>query len=459
MGKSTSLKVVSTTANKAGGSTPKSVSVAKKSGEKRLENASAVDLRQPKDRDPSVNNDSEIQELIASLPPLIDFGLSTHDLVAIGYDYNSTKISFGNSIFNQWMENHNNRWTQALPRFDSPFKDLYANYSIEGRVNMLFAQYANDWRRVLKFLISLFDDGALGNVKKIQNTHGVEIHKGVKKIFDPDYEDSEEEDDPTGDKDTGLVNKFGQPNRWDSDKTVDNNPNDRRKNMDIDDDLDSNNDGIYEDDDDKDVGEEDDDDTDESAKDSVILVESTYQTTDNDKDDDNDNMGPNTNKAVSELTGVTGEDKDPELASPPRKKGRSHRVSVVDQPTEMEVDGGSFSEAGAKRTHSVSASQSTNKPAQKTDTTSTKQSSKAKRRLQRSLTLHERLDGLRQVNLDGMDGQAILVALGMPYNYQGQQGGNKTHASIILNHILDTLADVLKNTEETIRFLPLSDSA
>ncbi|CAJ1963299.1 unnamed protein product [Cylindrotheca closterium] len=47
----------------------------------------------------------------------------------------------------------------------------------------------------------------------------------------------------------------------------------------------------------------------------------------------------------------------------------------------------------------------------------------------------------------------------MAYNYQGQQGGNTTHASIILNHILDTLADVLKNAEETIRFLPLSDSA
>ncbi|CAJ1951617.1 unnamed protein product [Cylindrotheca closterium] len=172
MGKSTSLKVVSTTANKAGGSTPKSVSIAKKSGKKRLENASAVDLRQPKDRDPSVHNESEIQELIASLPPLIDFGLSTHDLIAIGYDYNSTKILFGNSIFNQWMENHNDRWTQALPRFDSQFKDLYANYSVEVRVNMLFAQYANDWRQVLKFLISLFDDDALGKVEKIQNTHG-----------------------------------------------------------------------------------------------------------------------------------------------------------------------------------------------------------------------------------------------------------------------------------------------
>ncbi|CAJ1954079.1 unnamed protein product [Cylindrotheca closterium] len=166
MGKYTSLKVVLTTVNKAGGSTSKSVSVAKKSGKKRLENASAVDLRQPKDRDPSGTNDSEIQELIASFPPLIDFGLSTHDLVAIGYDYNSTKILFGNSIFNQWMENHNNRWTQALPRFDSPFKDLYATYSVEVRVNMLFAQYANDWRRVLKFLILLFDDDAVGSVDK-----------------------------------------------------------------------------------------------------------------------------------------------------------------------------------------------------------------------------------------------------------------------------------------------------
>ncbi|CAJ1933857.1 unnamed protein product [Cylindrotheca closterium] len=559
MGKSTSLKVVSTTANKAGGSTPKSVSVAKKSDKKSLENASAVDLRQPKDRDPSVNNDSEIQELIASLPPLIDFGLSTHELIAIGYDYNSTKISFGNSIFNQWMEDHNDRWTQALPRFDSPFKDLYANYSVEVRVNMLFAQYANDWRRVLKFLISLFDDDALGKVEKnteytwgvraialqvaqqipfsffdfglvndskvpqedlyflrddrsnpalrnetplvqfwlmcasifdhpwtmlfdefleefpipcIQEiklkviegfpndeTSKVDIHKGVKKIFDPDYEDSEEEDDPMGDEDTGLVNKFGQPDGWDSDETVDDNPNNRRHDMDIDGEFDSGDNRIHDDDDDKDEVGEEDEDTDESTKDSVILVENSYKTTDTENEEDTNYIGLNTDEVVSELTGVTGEDKDPELASPPRKKGRSHRVLVVAPSTEMDVDGSSLSETGAKRTHSPCASQSTTPTAQKTDTTSTKQSSKAKRRLQRSLTLEERLDGLRQVNLDGMIGQAILVELGMAYSYQGQQGGNTTHASIILNHILDTLADVLKNAEETIRFLPLSDSA
>ncbi|CAJ1966186.1 unnamed protein product [Cylindrotheca closterium] len=428
MGKSTSLKVVSTTANKAGGSTPKSVSVAKKSGKKRLENASAVDLRQPKDRDPTVNNDSEIRELIASLPPLIDFGLSTHELIAIGYDYNSTKISFGNSIYNQWMEEHNDRWTQALPRFDSPFKDLYANYSVEVRVNMLFAQYANDWRRVLKFLISLFDDDALGNVEKTteytwgvraialqvaqqipfsffdvglvndskvpqedlyflrddrtnpalrnetplvqfwlmcasifdhpwtmlfdefleespisciqeiklkviegfpnDETNMVDIHKGVKKIFDPDYEDSEEEDDPMGDEDTGLVNQFGQPDGWDSDETVDDS-NDRRNDMEIDGELASGDDCThYDNKDDKGEAEEDDEDTDESTKDSVILVERTYDPTDTANDEDNNNMGLNTDEAVSELTGVTGEDKDPELASPPRKKGRSHRVSV-----------------------------------------------------------------------------------------------------------------------------------
>ncbi|CAJ1938537.1 unnamed protein product, partial [Cylindrotheca closterium] len=424
---------------------------------------------------------------------------------------------------------------------------------------MLFAQYANDWRRVLKFLISLFDNDALGKVEKnteytwgvkaialqvaqqipfsffdvglvndskvpqedlyflrdnrsnpalrnetplvqfwlmcasifdhpwtmlfdefleespipcIQEiklkviegfpndeTSKVDIHKGVKKIFDPDYEDSEEEDDPMGDEDTGLVNKFGQPDGWDSDKTVDDNSNNRRHDMDIDGEFDSGDDRIHDDNDDKDEVEEDDEDTDESTKDSVILVENSYKTTDTENEEDTNYMGLNTDEVVSELTGVTGEDKDPELASPPRKKGRSHRVLVVDQSTEMDVDGSSLSEPGAKRTHSTSASQSTTPTAQKTDTTSTKQSSKAKRRLQRSLTLEERLDGLRQVNLDGMVGQAILVELGMAYSYQGQQGVNTTHASIILNHILDTLADVLKNAEETIRFLPLSESA
>ncbi|CAJ1960195.1 unnamed protein product, partial [Cylindrotheca closterium] len=167
------------------------------------------------------------------------------------------------------------------------------------------------------------------------------IHKGVKKIFDPDYEDSEEEDDPMGDEDTGLVNKFGQPDGWDSDETVDDS-NDRRNDMEIDGELASGDDCTHDNNDDKGEVEEDDEDTDESTKDSVILVESTYDLTDTANDKDNNNMGLNTDEAVSELTGVTGEDKDPELASPPRKKGRSHRVSVVAPSTEMDVDGSSI---------------------------------------------------------------------------------------------------------------------
>ncbi|CAJ1938656.1 unnamed protein product [Cylindrotheca closterium] len=128
----------------------------------------------------------------------------------------------------------------------------------------------------------------------------------------------------------------------------------------------------------------------DDAKDSVILVESTYDLTDTANDERQQQHGPEYGCAVSELTGVTGEDKDPELASPPRKKGRSHRVSLVAPSTEMDVDGSSLSEPSAKRTHSAFASQSTTPTAQKTDTTVTKQSSKAKRRLQRSLTLEER---------------------------------------------------------------------
>ncbi|CAJ1960239.1 unnamed protein product [Cylindrotheca closterium] len=38
----------------------------------------------------------------------------------------------------------------------------------------------------------------------------VEIHKGVRKIFHPEYEDSEEEDDSIGDKDNGLVNSSSE---------------------------------------------------------------------------------------------------------------------------------------------------------------------------------------------------------------------------------------------------------
>ncbi|CAJ1953563.1 unnamed protein product [Cylindrotheca closterium] len=128
MGKYTSLKVVSTAAKKAGGSKSKSGSTSKKSGKKRLENASSVELRQPKDRDPKISNDSGTKEVINTLRPLIDFGLSTQDLVAIGYDKNSTQIEFGNHVFTKWMDDHNAHWSQALPRFDSPFQDFYAKF-------------------------------------------------------------------------------------------------------------------------------------------------------------------------------------------------------------------------------------------------------------------------------------------------------------------------------------------
>ncbi|CAJ1939340.1 unnamed protein product [Cylindrotheca closterium] len=74
----------------------------------------------------------------------------------------------------------------------------------------------------------------------------------------------------------------------------------------------------------------------------------------------------------------------------------------------------------------------------------------AKRRSQRTLTLEERLDDLRNVDQDGME------ELGMVYNYSGQQDGNQSHVSIILQHILDTLSDMFRNTEETFRILPLS---
>ena len=144
----------------------KSVSFTKKSGKKRLENASVVDLRQPKDRDPQTNNDPSIHAVIDSLQPLFDFGLSTQELVSIGYDRNSTQIQFGNEVFIKWIDEHNGRWTQALQRFDSPFQDFYAKFSVEVRVNMIFAEHENDWRRVLKFLISIFDADSVDQADK-----------------------------------------------------------------------------------------------------------------------------------------------------------------------------------------------------------------------------------------------------------------------------------------------------
>ncbi|CAJ1943916.1 unnamed protein product, partial [Cylindrotheca closterium] len=487
--------VVSTAAKKAGGSKSKSGSTSKKSGKKRLENASSVDLRQPKDRDPKISNDSGTKEVIDTVRPLIDFGLSTQDLVAIGYDKNSTQIEFGNHVFTKWIDDHNARWSQALPRFDSPFQDFYAKFSVEVRVNMIFDEYDNDWQRVLGFLISIFEDddknteyiwgvraialqvaqqipfsffdiGLLGDstiqqddlyfcrddsnprlrqetplvqfwlicatmfdhpwtmmfdeflevtpVQCIQEmktkviagfpndaVDKVEIHKGVRKIFDPEYEDSEEEDDSIGDKDNGLVNRYAQPDGWDSDETGDDSEFDNK----TDDDA-------------------DDDDEDEASEESVIIVEST-RPTDNEYGGSRSGRGhlaetrTVTDETVSELTGNTGDESDPELASPPRKKGRSQRVSIDEQATEMDVDGTDLSicsRPSGKRLHPATRS---TKPATQETAKSrpTTNAPGAKRKSQRTLTLEERLDDLRNVDLDGMEGRAMLVELGMVYSY------------------------------------------
>ncbi|CAJ1960237.1 unnamed protein product [Cylindrotheca closterium] len=139
----------------------------------------------------------------------------------------------------------------------------------------------------------------------------IEIHKGVRKIFDPEYEDSAEEDASIGDKDNGL----------DSDETDD----DSEINNKTDDDA-------------------DDDDEDEASEESVIIVEST-RPTDNESGGSRSGRGhlaetrTITDETVSELTGNTGDESDPELASPPRKKRRSQRVSIDEQATKMDMDG------------------------------------------------------------------------------------------------------------------------
>ncbi|CAJ1955886.1 unnamed protein product [Cylindrotheca closterium] len=214
----------------------------------------------------------------------------------------------------------------------------------------------------------------------------VEIHKGVRKIFDPEYEDSEEEDAPIGDEDNGLINSRSGRGHHAETRTI-------------------------------------------------------------------------TDETVSELTGNTGDESDPELASPPRKKGRSQRVSIDEQATEMDVDGTDpsiCSRPSGKRLHPATrfTKPATQEPAKSRPTMN---APGAKRKSQRTLTLEERLDDLRNVDLDGMEGRAMLVELGMVYNYSGQQDGNQSHVSIILQHILDTLSDTFRNTEETFCILPLSD--
>ena len=115
---------------------------------------------------------------------------------------------------------------------------------------------------------------------------------------------------------------FDQPDGWESDDTT--------KQTD-------------EDDDDGDTDLDDDDDDDDSSTESVIIVESTRSPTDNESMSSRpEGMGRpvairmSTDETVSELTGTTGKENDPDLASPPRKKGRSQRVSVNEQATAME---------------------------------------------------------------------------------------------------------------------------
>ena len=194
------------------------------------------------------------------------------------------------------------------------------------------------------------------------------------------------------------------------------------------------------------------------------MVESTRSTINNDSMTSRpEGMGrqveirTSTDETISELTGTAGEEHDPDLASPPRKKGRSQRVPLSNWATAMEVDGTAPRDtlrSYGKRFQRAPPSQPT------TNQTTLKPTKEVKtqRKIQRSLTLEERLDELRNVDLNGMEGRALFVELAMAYNYQGQQEGNKSHASIILNHILDSLADILNNAEETLRILPLSDS-
>ena len=103
-----------------------------------------------------------------------------------------------------------------------------------------------------------------------------------------------------------------------------------------------------------------------------------------------------TDETVSELTGTTGEEHDPDLASPPRKKGRSQLASVNEQATAMEVDGtasSGFPRTNGKRLQRAPPSQPTTSST--STTKSRKQASNNKQKIQRSLTLEERLDELR----------------------------------------------------------------
>ena len=132
-----------------------SSAVAKKNGEKQAKNASDVDLRQPKDRDPIDPIQNSYVDLLEALTPLFSNGLFSSELVSIGMEL-AVDFSPGNELFDHWLDKHTEMWNQPCDCFDAPYDDFDGMHTVESKVELLFEQLG-EWEHVLHLLATSFD--------------------------------------------------------------------------------------------------------------------------------------------------------------------------------------------------------------------------------------------------------------------------------------------------------------
>ncbi|CAJ1946069.1 unnamed protein product [Cylindrotheca closterium] len=77
-------------------------------------------------------------------------------------------------------------------------------------------------------------------------------------------------------------------------------------------------------------------------------------------------------------------------------------------------------------------------------------------RLQRPLTVEEKLPRLTQVNLVGIPGKCHIFETTFVFDYQGSESG--TVAERILSTVLHSLEEAINNSPHELRILPISDS-
>jgi hypothetical protein len=75
----------------------------------------------------------------------------------------------------------------------------------------------------------------------------------------------------------------------------------------------------------------------------------------------------------------------------------------------------------------------------------------------RPITVADRLDILRQVNMHGVVGQARIYDISLGLKWDGAQAGSDSLATTWLNHILKSLAEALNSSADGLRILPIAD--